>query len=372
MAAPSELATAPAPSLAMRPSPTSIPVLAALSSLRSSLDATALGRDLQTVPTTLSRSAKLSRGIQQGAILHAHLHQLRSDASQLFQEARHTLCKARAASRLALQAQPTVERHLATACLQRASELLRTDEARAKRAGTSARKLALRVCTSATTATQAAEAALTLRDAFRKTRITLHHACEKTHAARAQSWHAHTALLQSLSEYGRLHSDARGAARSAERRAGAAGFLSFVHVADRLLGASCGVQVLSPLSGYLKDVQDDADTKRDAEAALMDAKKRRRTLSRNALNEMDECSRVIASHERDIADAEKREADMQETAASLRLMAAAAVRVELFWPALADALAECGALALAVVDVVEQVAPAKQRLAGTGEGDGCV
>lgn len=356
-----------ASSLTERPPSTSPLVCAARAELEAALDAQALGADLQRVTAALSsalQAARCSRDV------YASIIDVRNDAAQLFHHARDTVTNARGAARHALRAQRATVHRLAAGDSDAALASIRGFDTRARSAAGRAQALSARFAPLVRRALAAAEGALAARDTHAARLDIAIRTAESMHAKRAQAWQSHSTVLQSLAECGKLHREARGEAQAAARKASAAALLSFVHAADRALGAACGVQVLAPVTQYLREVEGEAVEKEGVSDALLEAKRRQRELSRKALDEMENCSREIKIREKEIGTERGFVLDLKSAGREMRALAAVVMRLEHFWAALAMALGEVDAKDY--LGLLEQVGSANGGLqieAGLDQGE---
>lgn len=318
--------------LAERPASSSELVVAAKKELEDSLDVSALGGDLTRVAELLRVATSVSGEC-------AELTTVRSSVLELFNATKETLSTARDAARNVLNAQRDVVARFAVGdknSTDAALESLRANDASANAVSSAAATLAKRVATAADGASAALETLLAARDTRANAAKRGSDAAESLQRRRAEAWHNHCAILQSLSECGRLYREQAAAERAAQRRATVAGIFSFVHVADRLLGDKCGVPILAPVSQYLKDVEEDANSKSDTTLALLQAKKRQRALSRSALDDLADASRAIRAVNNDATSNEIAAKSLHEAAGELRKLSASVMKVEAFWGALKE------------------------------------
>lgn len=300
------------------------------------------------------------RGAQ---VLHKALVSLREEAMSKFGELRTTLREALRTARSICRTQGEVVERFGCEDTAGAVALILRQDGRAKSASEKASTLGERLAEFGESAASVAERCRAGRDENAKLAESQRAMAERLHQRRADAWHSHSALLQSLAECGRLHREATGEQRAAERKASVAGLLSFVHGVDRVLGAACGVPVLTPVTAYLRDIEDEVVDKRGASDALLDAKVRQRRLQRDALDDMADCSRQIAN-----AGVEARRADIGadrfgDAARQLDDVVASVLRVEQFCIALKDALLMASGERYA--NIAQRVSPSKRARSET-------
>ena len=315
--------------LAEQPATTSQLVVNAKKQFENSLDVSALADDLERV-------AELLRGAVNVAGDCDELANIRTSVLELFNSTRHTLGTARDTARDVLQAQRDVVARFSAGDNDTAVEFLRSNDARARNLSTNATDLGKRIATIANEVGETVEKLLNDRDESATAAKRGEDAVEALQRRRAEAWHNHSTILQSLSECGKLYREQAAAERAAQRRATVAGLFSFVHVADRLLGDRCGFPVLAPVSTYLRSVENDAREKSDTTGALLEAKRRQRELSREVLNELSDASRAVRAVNEDAKIDESRAGQLHKAAGVLRKLKAALLKVEAFMVAVSE------------------------------------
>ncbi len=331
-APPSQPRMCEARELVERPASSSELVVAARRELEEALDVRALGADLARVAELLRVATAVAGECEQ-------LATVRDAVLELFNATRDTLTTARDAARGVLRAQRDIVAGFSAGSAEAtaaALEGLRANDGSAAAVAAAAAGLAQRVGAAADGAGAALEALLAARDARAHAARRGSDAAEALQRRRAEAWHSHSAILQSLSECGRLYREQASAERAAQRRATVAGLFSFVHVADRMLGDKCGFPILAPVSTYLKAVEDDAKDKAHTTLALLEAKKRQRALSRSALDDLADASRAIRAVSNDARSDEVAAESLHEAAGELRKLSASVMKVEAFWGALKE------------------------------------
>lgn len=312
-------------SLAVRPSPTSALVVESRKELEATLDVRTLGGDLVRVVKLLSEATRLS--ISEASLLRA----VKDDVLKLFYATREILAFARNSARAVLSSQSDIVAFFGGGLIDEGINLLKRHDASAQQVSERAEKLAAEVAVTADVSSNALESLLKARDQACSQARESSDAAERLQLRRAQAWHSHSALLSSLNECGKLYKSAIYDEKLARRKASFAGMFSFMHSVDNVLGASCGIPVLAPVSTYLRGFEDEAKEKHNETRALLSAKRRQRALSRAALDDLADASRAIKAISNDAANSEDVAKALHAAATELRRLSALVLRVEGFW-----------------------------------------
>lgn len=194
-----------------------------------------------------------------------------------------------------------------------------------------ARTLSDQLAAAADDAADALEAAQSRRAACEEDRAKLEDRMTELNVRKAAAWHTHDAVLESLSEAGRLYARAAKTERRAARRATFFSLLGFVDIVDSFLIGTFNLPLLTPVRRFLDGVREDVVKATEQKKALLTAKKRQRKLNREALEDISECSRRIREVKSDADAVLAAIESLHAVARELKRLSVVVMRMAAFW-----------------------------------------
>lgn len=298
--------------------------------LLSDLHITTLSDDLARV----SRLLSLSRAAAYAASYHAlaqNLTILSTKLLSLFDATCTAIFQFRVAADAILSDLPHNHDLMASRQLQVALENLEGNDNLAEELADSARELSNQLAAAAEDASDALEAAQTRRAQCEEDRARLEERMTELNVRKAAAWHTHGAMLESLSEAGRMYAHAAKTERLAVRRAKLFWVLGFIDVLDGWLSGSFNLHLLSPMRKFLESVREDVVKAGEQKRMLLNAKTKQRRLNREALQDISECSQRIREVKSDADAVMAAIESLHVVAGELKRLSVVVMRMAAFW-----------------------------------------